>query len=122
MRSEELRELIRIVETENSKRRQQAPRQDKEEKIRKAAIEKQLQQEVQVIRKEKVASKKKEAARERKKPKPVLRVGDRVRMPDGKAVGTIDSLEKNKAVVNYGVFTTQISVDQLELVESSKTR
>jgi len=112
-------ELIRIVETENSKRKQQAPKQEKAEKIRKTAIEKQLQQEVQVIREEKVATRKKEAAREKKKPKPVLRVGDRVRMPDGKAVGTIDSLEKNRAVVNYGLFTTQISVDELELVEAS---
>ena len=68
---------------------------------------------------EKVAKQKKEAAREKKTPKPVLRVGDRVRMPDGKAVGTIDSLEKNRAVVNYGLFTTQISVDQLELVEAA---
>ena len=48
----------------------------------------------------------------------MLRVGDRVRMPDGKAVGTIDSLEKNKAIVNYGMFTTQVSVEQLELVEA----
>ena len=39
---------------------------------------------------------------------------------DGKAVGSIDSLEKNKAVVNYGIFTTNVSVDQLELVESKK--
>ena len=112
-------ELIRIVETENSKRKQKAPKQEKEEKIRKASIEKQLQKEVQVIREEKVETRKKEAAREKKKPKPVLRVGDRVRMPDGKAVGTIDSLEKNKAIVNYGLFTTQINVDQLELVEAA---
>ena len=113
-------ELIRLVETENSKRKQQAPKQQKAEKLRKATLEKQLQKEVQVIRDEKVATQKKEAAREKKKPKPVLRVGDRVRMPDGKAVGTIDSLEKNRAVVNYGLFTTQISVDELELVEAAR--
>ena len=113
-------ELIRLVETENSKRKQQAPKKTKEEKIRKATIEKQMRQEVEVVRKQKAAALKKEVIREKKKPKPVLRVGDRVRMTDGKAVGTIDSLEKNKAIVNYGLFTTQVSVDQLELVESSK--
>ncbi|MBD3660939.1 MAG: hypothetical protein HUJ11_01890, partial [Arenibacter algicola] len=43
--------------------------------------------------------------------------GDRVRLMDGKAVGSIDSLEKNKAIVNYGIFTTNVAVDQLELVE-----
>mgnify|MGYP001796381250 CR=1 FL=1 len=41
-------------------------------------------------------------------------------MFDGKAVGSIDTLEKGKAVVNYGVFTTNVSVDQLELVEARK--
>lgn len=113
-------ELIRIVETENSKRKQQAPKEVKEQKSRKAAIEKQLQQEVKVVRKEKEAARQKAAVKEKKKPKPVLRVGDRVRMPDGKAVGTIDSLEKNRAIVNYGIFTTQVNVDQLELVEAAK--
>ena len=39
---------------------------------------------------------------------------------DGKAVGSIDTLEKGKAVVNYGMFTTNVSVDQLELVEARK--
>jgi DNA mismatch repair protein MutS2 len=33
--------------------------------------------------------------------------GDRVRMFDGKAVGTIDSIEKIKATVNYGMFLLQ---------------
>ena len=41
-------------------------------------------------------------------------------MTDGKAVGSIDKLEKNKAVVNYGIFTTNVSVDQLEMVEKKK--
>ena len=49
-----------------------------------------------------------------------FKIGDRVRMFDGRAVGSIDKLEKNKAVVNYGMFTTNVSVDQLELVEAKK--
>ncbi len=54
------------------------------------------------------------------KPKPILKVGDRVRMSDGKAVGSIDKIEKNKAVVNYGVFTSNVSLNELEFVESEK--
>ena len=50
------------------------------------------------------------------KPKPILQVGNRVRMHDGKAVGTIDKIEKYKAVVNYGVFTSTVSLDLLEFV------
>ncbi len=55
-------------------------------------------------------------------PKPKLHLGDRVRLFDGRAVGTIDSIEKNKAVVNYGLFTTQVNLDLLELVEAKKAK
>jgi DNA mismatch repair protein MutS2 len=41
-------------------------------------------------------------------------------MIDGKAVGTLDNIEKNKATVNYGVFTSKVNLDQLELVEAMK--
>jgi len=41
-------------------------------------------------------------------------------MHDGRAVGSIDKIEKNKAVVNYGIFTTNISLEELELVEAKK--
>jgi len=54
------------------------------------------------------------------KPKPILKVGDRVRMYDGRAVGTIDVIEKNKATVNYGVFTSKVSLEALEFVEAAK--
>ena len=62
--------------------------------------------------------KKKKAAAPQPKPKPLvnLKVGDKVRMLDGKSVGSIDSIEKQKAIVNYGLFTTQVSLDQLEIV------
>lgn len=45
-------------------------------------------------------------------------MGDRVRMNDGKAVGTIDKIEKNKATVNYGIFTSKVSLDVLEYVQA----
>ena len=54
-------------------------------------------------------------------PKIKLKVGDRVRMFDGRSVGSIDSIEKNKVIVNYGIFTTQINIELLEFVESEKT-
>jgi len=41
-------------------------------------------------------------------------------MFDGKAIGTIDTIEKGKAIVNYGLFTTNVSLDLLELVERAK--
>lgn len=54
------------------------------------------------------------------KPRPVLKVGDRVRMFDGKAVGSIDAIERNKATVNYGLFTSKVGLELLELVEAVK--
>ena len=113
-------ELLRLIETENSKRKKKTAKEVKVQEEKKIEVTKEVQQQVKNIRTNKEVAKKKEQAKEKKKPRPVLKIGDRVRLFDGKAVGSIDSLEKNKAVVNYGMFTTNISVDQLELVESKK--
>ena len=86
---------------------------------KKQKVEKEAQQKVAVIRKEKV-EKKKEAAKVEQKPKILPKLNDRVRMFDGKAVGTIDVIEKGKATVNYGMFTTNVNLDLLEVVERSK--
>jgi DNA mismatch repair protein MutS2 len=113
-------EFLRIVETENSKRKKQTAVEKKVEKVKKQKIEQEVIKEVSVIREKKKVEKQKKVKKEENKPKPVLKIGDRVRLLDGKAVGSIDTIEKNKAVVNYGVFTTNVSVDQLELVEAVK--
>ena len=113
-------ELLRIVETENSKRKKKGAGERKSEKARKEKASQEAIREVAKIRKQKERKKKKEASKAAQKPKPVLKVGDRVRLSDGKSVGSIDSIEKNKAIVNYGQFTTNVSLDQLELVEAVK--
>ena len=113
-------ELLRIVETENSKRKKKSANQAKAERSKKAQISQEVQKEVKVIRQKKKIDQKKAVIKEKNKPRPVFKLGDRVRMTDGKAVGSIDKLEKGKAVVNYGMFTTNVSVDQLELVERKK--
>jgi DNA mismatch repair protein MutS2 len=38
-------------------------------------------------------------------------------MIDGKAKGTIDAIHKNMATVNYGFFTSKVSLDQLEITQ-----
>ena len=53
------------------------------------------------------------------KPAVVLKVGDRVRMKDGKAIGTIEKIEKNKVSVNYGVFISKTNLESLEYVQPS---
>ncbi len=113
-------ELLRIVETENSKRKKKSIKEVKAARVKKAQVTQEVEKEVKVIREKKKVAKKKAVIAEKNKPRPVFKVGDRVRLIDGKAVGSIDTLEKNKAIVNYGMFTTNVSVDQLELVIASK--
>ena len=107
-------ELLRLVESENAKRKRKTAAQAKKEREVKKEVDKEVTQKLVKIRKEK---KKNKAASSQPKPKPVvdLKVGDKVRMLDGKSVGSIDAIEKQKAIVNYGLFTTQVSLDQLEI-------
>lgn len=113
-------EMLRIVETENSKRKKTTAKKAKAQQEEKKQVAQELEQKIKKVRVEKKIKKKKEIQAEKNKPRPVFKVGDRVRLLDGKAVGTIDTLEKGKAVVNYGMFTTNVSVDQLDLVEAKK--
>ena len=112
-------ELFKIVQVENSKRQKLTAKQNKVKKAEQNKVKQEAQQKVAIIRKEKKAIKKKEDALPQKL-KPILKIGDRVRMLDGKAIGSIDGLEKGKAIVNYGMFTTNVSIEQLELVEAKK--
>ena len=107
-------DLLRLVESENAKRKRKTAAQAKKDREIKKEVAKEVNQKLDGIRKEK---KKKKASAPPPKPKPVvhLKVGDKVRMVDGKSVGSIDAIEKQKAIVNYGFFTTQVSIDQLEI-------
>ena len=111
-------ELFRLVQIENSKRKKVSAKQKRVEKHKENQVKQEAEKKVEVIRKKKKAAKKKAVVVE--KPKPILKAGDRVRMHDGRAIGSIDSIEKGKANVNYGMFTTNISMDLLELVEAKK--
>jgi DNA mismatch repair protein MutS2 len=112
-------EFMKIVEVENSKRKKVSIKQKKVIKAKQHQTKQEVEKKVAVIRKKKKAAKIKRA-KQPIKPKPILKIGDSVRMHDGRAIGSIDKLEKNKAVVNYGMFTTNVSVDLLELVEAVK--
>lgn len=113
-------ELFKLVQIENSKRKRVSTKQKRAEKAKEKQVQQEVKKKVEVIRKKKKAEKSATERSKSEKPKPILKVGDRVRMEDGRAIGSIDKIEKNKAVVNYGMFTTNVSLDQLELVEAVK--
>ncbi len=120
-----LGELLKIVEIENSKRVKESPKEKKIKQVTEKKIQEEAIKVVEVIRERKKEEKKKvESAKktEANRLKANLKLGDRVRLENGKAVGTIDTIEKNKAVVNYGTFTTSVSMDQLELVQAMKKK
>ncbi len=112
-------EFLKIIEIENSKRIKISTKEVKAITEQKKEVIQEVSEKVEIIRAEK-KEKKLKANLVIEKSKPVLKVGDRVRMFDGKSVGTIDKIEKNKALVNYGVFTSTVNLEALEFVESKK--
>ena len=108
-------EFLKIVEMENSKRRKASIKEVLVKKEKEKAVVKEVEVKVEEIR---IAKKEKKLKANEivEKPKLILKLGDKVRMFDGKAVGTIDKIEKNKAVVNYGVFISTVSLEALEFV------
>ena len=109
-------ELMKLVMIENSKRKKLTPKVKKAVKVKEQKVIKEVEQKVEVIRERKKVEKEKAKKLPPPKPKVTLKIGDRVRMIDGRAIGTIDTIEKNKAIVNYGMFTTNVSLEELEKV------
>ncbi|MFY7810094.1 MAG: endonuclease MutS2 [Flavobacterium sp.] len=109
-------EFLKLVEIENHKRKKLSVKEQKQQEIIKKEVAAEIKPIVEKIRKEK-KEKKIKAEIEKIVPKVVLKIGDTVRMTDGKATGTIEKITKNKATVNYGVFTSQVSLEQLEFVK-----
>ena len=107
-------EAIQLIESENSKRKKKSAEVLKKQKQIKKITESEIEKKIIKIRKEK----KKETKTVHKKIiSVVLNIGDNVRIHDSKSIGTIDSIKKNRATVNYGKFTTQVDLDQLEYVK-----
>jgi DNA mismatch repair protein MutS2 len=109
-------EFLKIIEIENSKRKKATVKEKAAKEIIQKIVIEEVKVKVEEIRAEKKEKKLKAIPVE--KPKVAIKVGDRVRMIDGKAIGTIDKIEKNKAVVNYGVFTSKVNLEQLEYVQA----
>jgi len=115
-------EFLKFVEIENSKRKKEPPKNRKIQKEKEKKVQQEVEKEVAVIRKKK---KEKTSLKERQqanKPKITPKLGDRVRLEDSRSVGTLDNIEKGKATVNYGMFTTKVDIEKLELVQAMKNK
>jgi DNA mismatch repair protein MutS2 len=107
--------FMKVVEKEKAKKLQNSKKERKKQQNVKQQTQEEVKKKVEKIRKEKKKDEKNQP-KEIKRSKPVIKVKDRVKMEDGKAVGTVESFKKDKAVVNYGAFTTTVSPNQLEKV------
>lgn len=116
-------EFLKVVAIENSKKEKQTRRQkekvlQQQEKIRQEA-EKKLVKIREEKEKERKRAKRKEIEEKIKRIES-FSLNDKVRLEGSQAVGTIDRIEKGKALINYGIFTTEADLEKLELVQRGK--
>ena len=112
-------DILRIIESENAKRKQLDKLERKKKQEEKKAIEQEIKQQMDSVRQQRKAEKKERIQQEKiakEKMQRALKVNDRVRLKDSRSIGTIDRIEKGKAVINYGLFNTTADISQLELV------
>lgn len=103
------------IKTKAQKKKVQQKETEKKELVKK--VEQEVLKKVVKVREEKKLEAKKVAD---EKANYIFQVNDRVRLIDGHSVGTIEKIEKKKAFINYGLFTTEAALDKLEFVEKSK--
>tara|TARA_B100000953_G_scaffold297792_2_gene293277 strand:- start:746 stop:1804 length:1059 start_codon:yes stop_codon:yes gene_type:complete len=116
-------EFLKMVAIENSKRKKESKKKQEVKKKQEQKIKKEAEKKIEVIRQKKKEEKEKLVEEEKKaEAKKVVsfKVNDRVRLEDSRSVGTIDKIEKGKAIINYGMFTTEADLSKLELVQRAK--
>jgi DNA mismatch repair protein MutS2 len=115
-RKELIGEFLKILEQEKFNRNKNAPEVEQEKlKVIKRQITQELKKETI---QEKIEETKEIIAEEKKKTQALwLKIGQKVRIVGSSSVGTIEKIDKNNRVsLNYGLFTTIISADELERV------
>ena len=102
-------EIFNIIEIENKKKEKKKSTNKKLSSKEISKIKDESQRDILTIKRKKKLNKKIQIK---------FLVGDTVKIPTGKSHGIIDSIKKDKAIVNYGNFKTQISLSEIELVKS----
>ena len=116
-RKDIVKEFIKILEQEKFRKNQNTEKIEAEKlKVVKRKVTQELKKEsvIQTI----TETQEKIQERERRERALWLKVGQRVRIIGSTSIGTIEKIDSktNKATINYGLFKTQISMDELERV------
>ena len=104
--------FLKIIEMENSKKTKEVQQQKKIEKIVAKEVQRELKSNANEIKKEQHKKEQREKEAMQKKIRE-LKIGDRVKINGSSSVGTIDKIKDDIIFINYGVFTTKISVDEV---------
>ena len=103
-----------VKTTKAEKKKVKVVEKKQQEKIKK--VEKEILQEVVKVREvKKIAAAKVAKA----KSDYIFHINDRVKILDGSAVGTIESIEKKIVTINFGFLTTKTNMSKLELVQAA---
>jgi len=113
-RKEIVQNFIKILEQEKHKIKETDKSEVEKLKLIKKRLSEQLKKDVV---KEKIALTHEKLQQEQKQERSLwLKIGQRVRIYGNTSVGTIEEIHKNKVIINYGIFKTSISPDELERV------
>ena len=110
-----LKDFVKILEQEKFRKLGSDKTESEKLKVTKRKVEQQLKKEnIQV----QIAETNQKLEEKTQKERAVwMKVGQRVRIAGSTSVGTIETIHKNgKVTVNYGLFKTQISQDELERI------
>ncbi len=116
-RSKYLKKNPPVKKTKGQKKKEKEIKKVQEEQIKQ--VEKEVLVKVEKVREEKKVEAEKVA---KAKASYKFKINDRVRIVDTTSVGTIESLEKNKVIINFGLLTTETKLDKIELVEAAKRK
>lgn len=116
-------EFLKVVAIENSKKEKQTKKQKQKIQEQQRKTQQEAEKKLEDIRirkeKERKLAKKKEIEEKIKRIES-FQLQDKVRLEGSQAVGTIDRIEKGKAIINYGIFTTEADLEKLELVQKKR--
>ena len=116
-RKDIVKDFIKILEQEKFRKNQNTEKIEAEKlKVVKRKVTQELKKES--VRQTITETQEKIQERERRERALWLKVGQRVRIIGSTSIGTIEKIDSktNKATINYGLFKTQISTDELERV------
>jgi len=107
-------ELLKLVDTLNSKRKKNNLSKSKLEKEKFKITKEKLEKELNLIRKQKKKNNLKPII---KQSNIIFKIGDKVRIEGSTTMGIIDNIEKNIAIINYDTFKTKTNISKLEFIK-----